>query len=130
MYGYISWSEYALWNDAFHIICSCTWFRRYGARYHWFAQLIGHQVYMILVVTYFEIVFSYNMTYDVSEMATVWVKTTCRWSVYNHLYELFLMLFTARNCVYIYVNIYHKFCLCAVVMYCSKYVSHIYYSHG
>ena len=26
----------------------------------------------------FEIVVSYNMTYDVSEMATVLVKTTCR----------------------------------------------------
>ena len=49
----------------------------------------------------FVIVLSYNMTYDVSEMATVLVENNCRWSVYDHFYEQFLMLFTARNCVYI-----------------------------
>ena len=37
----------------------------------------------------FVIVLSYNMTYDVSEMATVLVKNNCRWSVYDHFYNDF-----------------------------------------
>ena len=49
----------------------------------------------------FVLVLSYNMTYDVLEMATVWVKTTCRWSLSDDFYKWFLMLFTNRNCVYI-----------------------------
>ena len=50
----------------------------------------------------FVIVLSYNITYDVSEMTTVLVKNNCRWSVYDHFCEQFLMLLTARNCVYLF----------------------------
>ena len=49
----------------------------------------------------FVIVLSYNITYDVSEMTTVLVKNNCRWFVYDHFCEWFLMLLTARNCVYL-----------------------------
>ena len=49
----------------------------------------------------FVLVLSYNMRCDVLEMATVWVKTTCRWSLFDDFYKWFLMLFTNRNCVYI-----------------------------
>ena len=50
----------------------------------------------------FVIVLSYNITYDVSEMTTVLVKNNCWWSVYDHFCEWFLMLLTARNCLYLF----------------------------
>ena len=77
----------------------------------------------------FVIVLSYNITYDVSEVTTVLVKNNCRWSVYDHFCEGFLMLLTARNCVYLFQICVINFCWCAVVMYCSKYISHMYNSH-
>ena len=48
----------------------------------------------------FVLVLGYNMTYDVLEMATVWDKTTCMWSLFGDFYKWFLMLFANRNCVY------------------------------
>ena len=50
----------------------------------------------------FVIVLSCNITYDVSEMTIVLVKNNCRWSVYDHFCEQFLMLLTSRNCVYLF----------------------------
>ena len=44
-----------------------------------------------------------KIAYHIQEISTVLVKNNCRWCVYHDLCKSFLILFSYKNCVYLFV---------------------------